>query len=67
MISGNPYKKMNEIVKGEHIKLNKIVEERSDAFTMKGKQLLKEDPKIVRIDGIAAKETDSATIFGKKI
>lgn len=66
-MSEKHFEEMKEIVKGEHNKLNQIAHKRSGVFMMKGKELLKEDPRIVRIDGIVAKEMDSNTIFGKKI
>ena len=58
-------KKYNEIMKAQHNELNKIAGSRGKAYVMNGEKLIKEDPKVVRIDGIRAKDTD--TFMGEKI
>ncbi|MFA5745735.1 MAG: hypothetical protein WCX79_01015 [Candidatus Paceibacterota bacterium] len=59
------YKHSHEAIKEEYNELNKCAKARSGIYTIKGKELLKEDPHIVRIDGIKAKET--TTIMGLEI
>jgi len=61
------YKKSKEIVNEEHNILNKTAKNRSDKIAIKNvKELMKEDPHIVRIDGIRAKDSDNM-IMGHKI
>lgn len=61
------YKKSKEIVNEEHNILNKTAKNRSDKIAIKNvKELMKEDPHIVRIDGIRAKNSDNM-IMGQKI
>ena len=57
--------KYKEIMKAQHNELNKLAHSHGVRFGMNGKELLKEDPKVVRIDGIRAKDTD--TFMGEKI
>jgi hypothetical protein len=53
----------HETLKVQHNELNKRAN--SHGVTMNGEELIKEDPKVVRIDGVKAKET--TTIMGQKI
>lgn len=57
-------KKYQESLKLQHNELNKRANSKG-AYVMDGEKLLKEDPKVVRIDGIKAKNTD--TFMGQKI
>jgi hypothetical protein len=60
------YKHSQESVKEEYSILNETAKRRSGHISIKNpKELLKEDPHIVRIDGIKAKET--TTIMGEKV
>lgn len=60
------YKHSHESVKKEYGILNETANCRSGHISMKNvKEILKEDPHIIRIDGIHAKETP--TIMGEKI
>jgi hypothetical protein len=58
------YKHSRESLEKEYNILNETAKKRSGHITI-GKNLLKEDPKVIRIDGIHAKETP--TIMGEKI
>jgi hypothetical protein len=58
------YKLANESTKEEYNILNEAAKKRSGHITI-SKNLLKEDPHTVRIDGIRAKDTP--TIMGEKI
>ena len=64
MIHGK--KEAIEGIKAQHNELNKCAKKHSGAFAMHGKELIKEHPDVVRIDGIRAKETKD-TVFGVKI
>ena len=60
------YKLANESTKEEYNTLNETAKKRSGHIAIKNtKELLKEDPHTVRIDGIRAKDTP--TIMGEKI
>ena len=60
------YKKAKKSLEGEHSILNESAKKRSGHIAIKNEnELLKEDPRVVRIDGIRAKETP--TIMGGKI
>jgi hypothetical protein len=61
------YKKSKEIIKEEHNILNKTAMGRSNKIAIKNvKELMTEDPHIIRIDGIHAKDSDNM-IMGQKI
>ena len=64
MIHGK--KEAREGVTTQYNELNKCAKKHSGAFAMHGKELIKEHPDVVRIDGIRAKETKD-TVFGVKI
>lgn len=57
-------KNLHETLKLQHNELNKRANSKG-AYVMDGEKLIKEDPKVVRIDGIRAKDTD--TFMGQKI
>lgn len=57
-------KMYKETLKAQHNELNKRANSKG-AYVMDGEKLIKEDPKVVRIDGIRAKDTD--TFMGQKI
>lgn len=58
------YKHAHETMEKEYSSLNETAKKRSGHISI-GKNLLKEDPHTIRIDGIRAKETP--TIMGEKI
>jgi len=58
------HKDVHESIKEEYRDLNEMAKKRSGHISIK-ENLLKEDPHIVRIGGIRAKETP--TIMGQKI
>jgi hypothetical protein len=60
------YKHAHESVEKQHNIMNECAKKRSGHIPIKNaKELLKEDPHVIRIDGIHAKETP--TIMGEKI
>jgi hypothetical protein len=60
------YKKSHESIKEQHNILNASAKSNSDRIAIKHvKELLKEDPHTIHVDGIRAKETP--TILGEKI
>ena len=63
-MKGDYYKHEHETMGKEYRSLNEIAKKRSGHIAMR-KNLLSEDPHIIRIDGIRAKETP--TIMGEKI
>jgi hypothetical protein len=57
-------KKYQETMKLQHNELNKRANSKG-AYIIDGEKLIREDPKVIRIDGIRAKNTD--TFMGEKI
>ncbi len=57
-------KKYQETMKLQHNELNKRADSKG-AYIIDGEKLIREDPKVIRIDGIRAKDTD--TFMGEKI
>jgi hypothetical protein len=62
-MKGDYYKHEHETMEKEYRSLNEIAKKRSGHITI-SKNLLKEDPHTIHIDGIRAKETP--TIMGEK-